>query len=176
MHDVRVSLHIHQIFNFDRAVLAHSTNVISPKIDQHDVLGAFLFVGEHFFFELLVFRFVTPARMRSSNGAVLELAAGHTNQHLRRRTQHVRVSHFQKVHVWRRIDCAQRTIDIEWRDFGSEVETLREHHLEYVSGGNVLFRFPNGLLELLLRTQAPDLELPARTSVDLAPIRWPQSC
>ncbi len=48
MHHVRVALHEHQPVNFHRAELAHAAHIVPAEVDQHYVLGALLFVGEHF--------------------------------------------------------------------------------------------------------------------------------
>src|SRR6202044_1113160 len=40
MHDMRVTLDGHQLFDFDRAVFADAAYVIAAEIDEHDVLGS----------------------------------------------------------------------------------------------------------------------------------------
>ena len=113
VHHVRVALHIHQVFYLYRPVLAHSSQIIAAQIDQHDVFGAFFFVGAHFLFQLAIGRVVLPARMRARDRPVFQLRPCHAHQHFRRRAQHVRVAHAQEIHIWRWIYGAQRAIQVE---------------------------------------------------------------
>jgi hypothetical protein len=46
MQHVGVALDNHQLADADGAVSRDSTNVVSAQIDQHEMLGAFLFVGD----------------------------------------------------------------------------------------------------------------------------------
>ena len=82
VHHVGVALHIHQVFHFDRAVLADAAEIVAAEIDQHDVLGSFLFVVAHLLFQALVFGLVASARMGAGDGAVFQLASGDAHQHL----------------------------------------------------------------------------------------------
>jgi len=43
---VRVDLDRHEAVDRDRAVLAHAPEVVAAEVDEHDVLGALLLVGE----------------------------------------------------------------------------------------------------------------------------------
>ena len=46
MQDVRIALDDHQFGHTHRAELRHSAHVVAPQVDQHEMLGAFFFVGE----------------------------------------------------------------------------------------------------------------------------------
>ena len=46
VHDVRVALDLHQPRHADRARLGDAADVVAAEVDQHDVLGALLLVGE----------------------------------------------------------------------------------------------------------------------------------
>ena len=76
MHHVRVALDVHQVANFHRAVLADAAEIVAAQVDQHDVFGAFFFVGQHFLFERGVVGFVFAARMGAGDRTVFELASG----------------------------------------------------------------------------------------------------
>ena len=84
MHDVRVALHVHEIFHLDRTILAHPPKIVAPKIDQHDVLGAFFLIGAHLLLQTQVFGLIAAARMGACDGTVFQLASSHAHQHLRR--------------------------------------------------------------------------------------------
>ena len=75
--------------------------------------------------------------MRARDRPVFQLASRNPHQHFGRRSENVRVVHLQKIKIGRRIHLAQRAVQIERRDFGSEVEALREHDLKDVARGNV---------------------------------------
>src|ERR687893_2476721 len=49
VHDVRVALYLHKAGELDRADLAHAPEVVAPEVNEHDVLGPLLLVGEEFF-------------------------------------------------------------------------------------------------------------------------------
>ena len=104
--------------------------------------------------------FVGAARTRAGDGAVLDVAAVDADEQLGRGADDVARGGFrrcfaflpcffaeaspvlepeaQEVHVGRRIDDAQRAVDLEGVDAGGAVEALREHALEDVAGGDVL--------------------------------------
>ena len=107
VHHVGVALHIHQVLHFNRSIFAHPAQIVAAKIDQHDVLGAFLFVVAHLLFEAQVFGLVAPARMRACDGPIFQLAASHTHQHFGRRAEDLRLSHPQEIKIWRGIYLAQ---------------------------------------------------------------------
>src|SRR5262249_2868059 len=46
VHHVRVSLDPHSLRNLHAARLAHPTDIVARQVDQHDVLGAVLIVGD----------------------------------------------------------------------------------------------------------------------------------
>ena len=70
MHHVRIALDEHQPLDLDRAVFANAAQVVATEIDEHDVLGAFLGIGEKLRFEFAVFFFVAPARPRAGQRTV----------------------------------------------------------------------------------------------------------
>ena len=46
MHHVRVSLDLHHVGQLDRAELGHPADVVAAQVDEHDVLGPFLGIGQ----------------------------------------------------------------------------------------------------------------------------------
>ena len=81
MHDVGVALDVHEVADFDGTVFADAAEIVAAEVDEHDVLGALFFVGEHFLFESGVFSFVFAARVSAGDGTVFELAAGGADKH-----------------------------------------------------------------------------------------------
>ena len=46
VHDVAVVLDLHELVDGHRARRAHAAEVVAAQVDEHDVLGALLLVGE----------------------------------------------------------------------------------------------------------------------------------
>ena len=101
------------------------------------MLGSLLFVGTHLLLETQIFGVVAAARMRPGNRTVFELAASDTDQHLRRRSQNLRVPHPQEIKIRRRIHLAQSAVKIERLDSRDEIEALRKYNLKNVARGDV---------------------------------------
>jgi hypothetical protein len=84
MHHMRVALDHHQLRHMHRAVLADAPQVVASQIDQHDMLGAFLLIGEQLLCQSLVFLLAVAARARARYRAGDGFAPLHRHQHLRR--------------------------------------------------------------------------------------------
>ena len=65
MHDVRVAFNNHFLRQADTADLAYATGIVTPKVDQHQVLGQFLGVTEQILLELEILLRVAAARARA---------------------------------------------------------------------------------------------------------------
>src|SRR5258706_383528 len=48
VHDMAVTLNDHQVFDMDRSEVAYPPEVVSGEINEHNVLGALLRIGEQF--------------------------------------------------------------------------------------------------------------------------------
>jgi hypothetical protein len=84
MHHVRAALDEHEPVHLYGAVLAYASHVVAAQVDQHYVLGALLFVAEHFLGERLVFLFRCAAGSRAGDGPVFHFALVDAHQQLRR--------------------------------------------------------------------------------------------
>jgi len=128
------------------------------------VLGALFFVGEHFLFEGSVFGFVAAAGMVPAMGRIrvcvrwrglasrersrergwrswprFVLTHAKGLNHVAHEEARRRFLRSGGIHVGRRVHGAQGAVEIEGRDAGLEIPALREHDLEDVSGGDVVF-------------------------------------
>ena len=83
VHDVRVALDGHELGHFDRAEATNPADVIAGEIDEHEVFGAFFFVGEQIFFQGDIFGGGFAARASAGDGANLDLALGEAHVHSR---------------------------------------------------------------------------------------------
>ena len=54
VHHVLVALDHHQLGDVDRADFSDAADIVAPEVDQHDVLGALLRIGEEFLLEFAI--------------------------------------------------------------------------------------------------------------------------
>ena len=88
MHDVGVVLDIHLIGDPDRAHLGHPADVVAPQIEEHQVLGQLLGIGQQILGQGFVLGRVLAAPAGPGEGADGYLAGAHANQYLRARADH----------------------------------------------------------------------------------------
>ena len=84
VHDMGVALDEHDVFYADSTVFRDTSEVVSAKIDQHDVLGPLLFVVAQLFSQSFILSIVLTARKRPGDGPVFDRAITHPHQHFRR--------------------------------------------------------------------------------------------
>ena len=68
MHDVGIILDHHLICNFYRTNLRHTAYIVAPKIEQHQMLGQFLWIGQQVLRIGLIFSSVGTAGPGTGNG------------------------------------------------------------------------------------------------------------
>ena len=151
MHHVRVGLDGHERVDLDRAVLAHPAEVVAPEVDEHDVLGALLLVGEQALGDPRVLGLVGAARARAGDRAGRHVAAGHGEQRLGARAGDLEVAEVQEVHVRARVDDPQPPVDRERVGVEVGAPALRGDDLEGVARVHVLDDPRDHRLELLAR-------------------------
>jgi len=69
MHNVAIAFDCEAFCHRNRAGLGHAANIISAKVKQHKMLGAFLGIGEKVFFMGDVFGLCLSARTCARNRA-----------------------------------------------------------------------------------------------------------
>ena len=69
MHDVAVALDEELVGDLDGADLGDAADIVAAEIEQHQMLGALLRIGEQFLFERLVFVRRRAARARAGDRA-----------------------------------------------------------------------------------------------------------
>ena len=67
VHDVAVALDAHEVDDLDGPPVAHATEVVAPEVDEHQVLGALLLVGEQLLGERVVLLGRRPAPARAGD-------------------------------------------------------------------------------------------------------------
>ena len=122
---VAVKVHLHAV--------GVAAQVVARQIDQHDVLGVLLGVGQKPFGPLAVQRRVSGAESRARDGvdrgaAVLDLAV-----RLGRGAEDAEAPEIEIEEVGRGIDAPQRTVDLEIVALKRLFEAAAQHDLEHVA-------------------------------------------
>ena len=141
MHDVAVALDEELVGDLDGADLGDAADIVAAEVEQHQMLGALLRIGE---------QLAPPApcpRAASRRAAACRRSAGSSPCRRARRT---RISGLEpatakppksrKIQERRRVDAAQRAVERERRQRERRLEALRQHHLEDVAGRDVFLR------------------------------------
>ncbi len=97
----------------------HPAEVVAPEVDQHDVLGALLGVGEELLGQPLVAGRVHAARPGAGDRAGSRAPALLAHQHLGRGADQRHVGRLEQHHVRARVDHAQRAVERQRIDRGA---------------------------------------------------------
>src|SRR5260370_5547368 len=150
MHDVAVTLDSHHLSDTHRAEIRNPSNIVARKIDKHDVLGAFLGIGEQFGSIAFVLRYGRAAGARPRNRTDLDRVADQPDVHLRRAANERKiVAEFEAKHVRRGINETETSIKIERVTIEIGFEALREDNLKDVAGADVFLGLFNCAPKLL---------------------------
>src|SRR5690606_41193077 len=69
VHDVGIALDGHGVRDLDRAGLGNAADVVAGQVDEHDVFGALLRVGQQLLFQAQIFFLGGAALARAGQGA-----------------------------------------------------------------------------------------------------------
>src|SRR3954468_7455286 len=134
MRDVREALRLEEPLDVDGARLADAREVVAAEVDEHHVLRTVLFGGKQLLGVARSTR--NGARDRVHAGA----AALDFDEGLRRRADERDVVELEQEQVRRRIDAAQRAIEIDRRSSRGALRPLGKDDLERVALADVLLR------------------------------------
>ena len=140
MHHVTVVLDLHQLGHAYGARLTHPSDVVATEVDEHNVLGALLLVGEQVGTQAHVLGEVHAARPGTSQWTGEDLVPFHAHERLRRTTHERHIGGAHVEHVRRGVHRTQHAIEVESIALVRCGEPLREDHLEDVACLDVLFR------------------------------------
>ncbi len=90
-----------------------AADVVAAEIDQHDVLGALLGVGEQLRLQARILLGAGAARPGAGDGAHLDAVLLLAHQHLGGGADHQGRAEAQEEHVGRGVDGAQGAVDVE---------------------------------------------------------------
>ena len=151
MHDVGVVLDLHELVDGDRARRRDATDVVAAQVDQHDVLGALLLVGEQVGAQAAVLGSRGAARTRAGERTREHAVALDAHERLGARAHERHVARADVEHVRRRVHRAQHAVEVEPVALVGCRVALREHDLEDVAGRDVLLGGLDLVDELLAR-------------------------
>ncbi len=156
MQHVRVLLDDHALRHPHAPVAGDSPHVVAPQVQQHQVLGALLGVGEEVLRQRGVLLRAPAAAARSRDGAHRHGPLLQPHHHLRRRAHQLEAVQLQVEQVRRGVEGAQRPVQVEGGHLQREREPLREHHLEGVPGADVVLHPLHRRLEAAARKGAAE--------------------
>src|SRR6266496_6468176 len=120
------------------AEIRNPSNIVARKIDKHNVLGAFLRIGEQFGGIAFVLCCGRAASACPCDWANLNRFTCQPDMHLRRAANEGKtVASFKTKHVRRRINETQTAIKIEWVSVEIGLKSLRQDNLKDVAGPDV---------------------------------------
>ena len=99
MHDMRIALDDHFLGQPDAADAADPPRVVTSQIDQHQMLGQFLGVGQQVFFQRQILGLVPAARTGAGDRAHGDHAIFQAHQDLGRRPDDIKVVQVEIEHV-----------------------------------------------------------------------------
>ena len=132
VHHVAVPLDLHHLLEGDRSRFADPTKVVAAEIDEHDVFGPLLFIGEKLLFQRTILGFIPPAGSGAGKRSIHNLPVPHPTEDLRTRGHEHAASRLEIDLIRRWIDHPEGSIEIEWVDLGRPFESLAQDHLEGV--------------------------------------------
>ncbi len=148
MHDMRVALDVHQRFDFDRAALGHPPDVVPAQVHEHNVLGPFLLIGQQAPLQLLILFGGGATAARAGNRTYRDESVFAPHQNFWRRPHQFNPCNPQIVHIRRRIDDAERAVQLERSRMELGFPALREHALKNISRFDVFLCLADHLFKV----------------------------
>ena len=130
--------------------LAHAREVVAPEVDEHDVLGAVLLGAEQ------RLRVAVARRDRAGDRVQLGVPALAFDDRLRRGADQREPVELEQEEVRRRVDPAQRAIELERGRGRRPLGALRDDDLERVARADVVLRATHAPLVLRLVREAAE--------------------
>src|SRR6266545_7393133 len=153
--DVREALRLEETLDADRPRPAHARQVIASEVDEHHVLRAVLLGTQE------RFRVALSRCDRAGNRVQLRARSLTFDDGLRRRADERQAVELQQEEVRRRVDPAQRAVQLERGRGGRPLGALRDDDLERVAGADVLLRLAHAPLVLRLLGEAAERTAPS---------------
>jgi hypothetical protein len=131
-----------------RAGLRDAAQIVARQVDEHDVLGVFLGIGQQLFLQQAVVDGVATARSSARDRTHRCATARQLHQRFGRRADDGRVAELAEVHIRRGIQQPQRAIRLERLQLAQTREAHRQHQLIHIAGRDVFLHATHALDEL----------------------------
>ena len=138
MHDVAVALDEELVGDLDRPDLGDAADIVAAEVEQHQVLGAFLGIGEQLLLQRLVFLRGRAAPARAGDRADGDLAVAGLDQDLGARSGDGEGAEIEEEQIRRGVEAPQRAVERERRQRERRLEALRRHDLKNIAGADVV--------------------------------------
>ena len=148
MHHVRVALDDRVVRHGDRARHADAAEVVAGEVDEHEVLGALLGVGEELRLQAAVGGLVGAAGAGAGDGADLAATFRQAHVHLGGGAYDVEpAARLDHEHVRGRVHVPEHAVEVERIAHEGDVGAARQHDLHAVAGADVFLRAADVRLE-----------------------------
>ena len=151
VHHVAVSLDEELVGDLDGTDGGDAADIVAAKVEQHQMLGALLRIGEQFLFQCLVLVRCCAAMTRAGNWTDRDNIVGNLHQNFRTRSRDCEAAKVQKIEIGGRIGSPKRAIERERRQGERRLEALCQHNLEGIASDDVLLRLAHHGLEFFGR-------------------------
>ena len=114
VHDVRIPLDLHHVGELHRLVVGDAADVVASQVDQHDVLGALLGVGQQLLGQRAVLGLVAPRGAACpASGRIVTMPVLDPHQDLGRAADQGEIAERQVEEERAGIDDPQHAVDVE---------------------------------------------------------------
>ena len=140
VHDVAVAFQEEAVGDLDRADLGDAADIVAAEVEQHQVLGALLRVGEQLGRRAPCPRAGVAPRGRVPAMGRMVTSPSRTRTRISGLEPATEAAEIEVVEKGRGVDAAERAVEREGRQREGRLEALRQHHLEDVAGRDVVLR------------------------------------
>ena len=151
VHDMAVALDREFLRHLDRTHLRDPPDIVAAEIEQHQMLGAFLLVGQKLRREALVLGLRLAAPACSGDRPDGDFAVAHAHQDFRARTDDLERAEIEVAKKRRRIDPPQRPVERKGGQREGRRKALREDNLKNIARADIILGALDHLEEALLR-------------------------
>ena len=135
---MRKTFDVHELRDRDRTRHADPRKIVAGQINEHEVFGPLLLIGEKVIGQLAVPLWCIAAGAATGDGVTKHASFGHFDQRLGRRPDNSenlarRGLEAQQIHVRRRVERPQHPIHVDTRCDQRCVEPLRHNDLKDIS-------------------------------------------
>ena len=145
MHDMTVTFDCKTVSDFDAAARRDPAHIVAPEVEQHQVLGPFLRVGQQRFFGSPIGLLARAARARAGDGANGDfagaaLAGADPDEDFRARPHDCEIGQVEEIEEGGRVHPAQRAVEFDRGQGEGAGIALGQDDLEDVACDDVVFR------------------------------------